>query len=117
VAFYDAVVSISTLYNSGNGYQHTGSETNLVSVWHFNGDLKDYDATNSNDGTFVGGSSNGLWDGANAKLGSGCFYGDGTNDYVDCGNSANLNPTTAITVEAWVNAASISGSQNIINKC
>ncbi len=30
---------------------------------------------------------------------------DGTNDYVDCGNDASLNPTTAITIEAWVKTA------------
>lgn len=34
------------------------------------------------------------------------YYGvdfDGTNDRIDCGNDATLSPTSAITIEAWVN--------------
>jgi len=30
---------------------------------------------------------------------------DGTDDYVDCGNGAGVNPTSAITISAWVKSA------------
>ncbi len=42
-----------------------------------------------------------------------CLDFDGVNDYVDCGNHASLNPTTAITVEAWVNRAGASESKTL----
>lgn len=38
VALYSATLSpaeVLTLYNSGTGYRHTGSEANLVGLWHF----------------------------------------------------------------------------------
>jgi len=40
------------------------------------------------------------------------------NDYVDAGNGASLNPTTAISFSAWVRPASISitGSNMVIGK-
>ncbi|MGC9309693.1 MAG: LamG domain-containing protein [Candidatus Nanoarchaeia archaeon] len=41
LAIYNKVLSeaeVSNLYNEGNGYEHTGNEEGLVSVWHMNED-------------------------------------------------------------------------------
>jgi len=50
---------------------------------------------NHNDGTISGAT----W--TSGKYGSALQF-DGVNDYVDCGNDASLNITSAITIEAWV---------------
>jgi len=41
---------------------------------------------------------------------------NGVNDGIDCGKNANLEPTAAITVEAWVYFKGGAGIQNIIHK-
>ena len=41
---------------------------------------------------------------------------DGTNDYVDCGNSSALNANTIRTMECWVKFNSFSGTQEILSK-
>jgi len=51
MAIYNSVLTqtdVNSLYNSGNGYEHDGTETNLVSTWGFDNDLLD-ENTNSND--------------------------------------------------------------------
>ena len=50
---------------------------------------------NNNTGTLTNGPS---FSGTN----SGCIVFDGTDDYVNCGNSASLNPSNGISISVWV---------------
>lgn len=52
---------------------------------------------NGNNGTAYGGANTTF-----GKLGNAGNF-DGSNDYVNAGSAASLNPTTAITIGAWVN--------------
>lgn len=90
-------------------------DANYMIVQHFNelsGIL--YDSTsNENDGTPFGSiiqNAMGKIDGADSF--------DGVNDYVDCGNSNSVNPTNALTLEAWYKTVSFEGTGNdpIIDK-
>jgi len=56
---------------------------------------------NSNTGTLT---NNPTW--TQGKK-NGALRFDGVNDYVDCGNNATLNPTSATTIEAWVKPNSV----------
>ena len=71
----------------------------LVGLWHFDTDANDSTA-NHNDGTLMG----------NAYLTTGYFGNavslDGSGDYVTVADSASLDISGAITVEAWVNVSS-----------
>lgn len=69
--------------------------TSLVGLWHFDGDALD-SSGNDNDGDVYGATA-----GVPGKFGNALSF-DGVNDYVDCGNDASLDITTAITIEAWV---------------
>ena len=83
---------------------------NLVSEWKF-----DELTTATNGATILdswSGGNNGTLSTGDAldklKTGSDCVSGkclsfDGSNDYVSCGNRANLNITDAITITAWAN--------------
>ncbi|RLC33768.1 MAG: hypothetical protein DRZ76_03910 [Candidatus Nealsonbacteria bacterium] len=75
-----------------------------------NGKVLDFSKYHNN-GTIAGATwtqlSSGLW----------VLSFDGVDDYVDCGTSLVLNPTTAITIEAWVKAATVTTShQNVVSK-
>ncbi|MBI3415850.1 MAG: HYR domain-containing protein, partial [Verrucomicrobia bacterium] len=65
---------------------------------------------NGNTGSLVNGP---LW---SAGASSGALSFDGVNDYVDAGNGASLNPTTAITLVAWVKASSTAATGGLIVK-
>jgi hypothetical protein len=70
-----------------------------------------YDETsNYNDGTIYGAT----WT-ANGKINSALVF-DGTDDYVDCGNDASLNPSDEITIEAWVKVSSFNQYTSLIAK-
>ena len=47
---------------------------------------------------------------------NGTFSFNGTSNYMDCGNSAAVQLSTAITMEAWVNPVSTTGLGNIMSK-
>jgi hypothetical protein len=89
------IVSSALIRVDGTGYtQPPGS------VGHWNLDQGSgtiaYDSSGySNHGTVYGAS----W--ASGKV-SGALKFDGVNDYVDCGNDETLDPTQAVTIEAWV---------------
>ncbi|MFC1789721.1 LamG domain-containing protein, partial [Patescibacteria group bacterium] len=63
-----------------------------------------YDSTdNNNDGTLYGGMATSTIHGwTTGKHGSALSF-DGSNDYINCGSSTNLNATGSVTIEAWVN--------------
>ena len=81
----------------------------LISLWEANGDA--LDSIGSNDGALVGGTlfASGVDDQA--------FSFDGINDHVRVPDSSNLNPTTAITLAAWVQFTGKSGqNRDIVSK-
>jgi len=72
-----------------------------------------YDSTSyQNDAT----PKNGVIQGAVGKI-DGCDRLDGANDYIDCGNKANLNLTGAMTVSLWLKTTqAASGAMRILQK-
>jgi hypothetical protein len=91
VAIYNRTLNateVSTLYNSSNGYQHTGSEDGLVSAWHMNEDtwVVQDSSGSGNNGTLTGGCYDEGVHNAGFKL-------DGTDDYVFIPSNNSLNLT------------------------
>ena len=77
------------------------STTNLVGYWPLDetsGTNAPDESGNGNDGTLVNMEDADWVDGVVGK----CLDFDGTNEYVEIADSANLNPTTEITLEAWI---------------
>ena len=69
---------------------------NLVGLWRFDGNADD-SSGNGNDGTVSGAT----YVDSPMPMGQALSF-DGVDDYVDCGNDASLDITTAITIETWV---------------
>jgi len=121
------IVSVSSSINKANfAKAQSFSSTvqnellgDLVSEWTFNSPAvsgKTEDSWGNNDGTLYG--ANGL---PELQTKENCVYGtcyefDGTDDYIDCGNAANLNITNKITISAWFNLNETSRRQNILSK-
>ena len=70
------------------------SRDGVVAEWHFDGDAKDTSG-NGNDGTIYGAT----W--VDGKLGKALSF-DGVDDYVEVLDSASLDITDKITIEAWI---------------
>lgn len=51
-----------------------------------------------------------------SQIGGYALSFNGTNNYVNCGSSSNLNPTTALTIEMWVNLADTARNQKLLSK-
>ncbi len=110
--------TISVYYKNNTA---VGSGQNATGVWDSNykmvQHLKEtsgthYDSTsNGNNGTAYGG----VIQGTTAKINGGDYF-DGSNDYVDTGSDASLNPTNAITVEAWINPSSTTAARAVVKK-
>src|SRR5215510_10624555 len=41
---------------------------------------------------------------------------DGNNDYASINNNSNLNPTSALSITAWINATDWNGNRRIVQK-
>ncbi len=78
----------------------------LAAHWALDGDATD-SSGNGNDGTVNGGAT---WVAA-GKIG-GALSLNGTDAYVDCGNSASLDITEAITLSAWVHTADANNAEH-----
>jgi hypothetical protein len=85
--------------------------SNLVSRW----DMEDgsgstvTDVAGSNDGTTTGSPTWGT-----GHNGTYSLTLDGSTQYVNCGSDSSLNPTSAITVAAWVKPSALSHAYSII---
>lgn len=104
------VVVTNTDAQSGtltNGFTVTDSISNgLVGYWNFNENTGTTaaDSAGSNTGTLTGSPT---W--TTGHLGSGISFGTGK--YVNVGNSSTLNPTTGMTISAWVRFTNFTGTQ------
>ncbi len=101
IMFEDDVVKVT----SGNGVSASKAAPSewygAVGYWKMNenGGLYAYDSSASgNTGNLTNGP---IW--ITSKFGSGLQF-DGTNDYVNIGNSECLNTINALTISAWVNS-------------
>jgi hypothetical protein len=88
-------------------------DTSFVMVQHLEeSSATRYDSTsNGNNGTAYGGivkSAAGKIDGADVF--------DGINDYIRVSDSPSLNPSSAITIELWMNLSSTGSYINLVNK-
>jgi hypothetical protein len=98
---------------SGRAVAVGGIEEGLVGYWDFEnvqgGIARDLSG-NGNVGTIFGASTvPGIWRGNALSF-------DGMNDYVSVGDALELNPTFAVTVSAWIKAASVTGYPPIAKK-
>ena len=89
---------IQAIYNAGAAGKHNPrcmtAPANLVGWWP--GDGNRYDLARTNFAVLNAGATYG------AAMASHGFSFDGSDDYVEVANAPDLNPTTAITLEAWI---------------
>jgi hypothetical protein len=84
-----------------------------IAYWRFDegsGSVAGDSSTYENDGTIVGAS----W--TTSVDGSGALAFDGTSDYVQVPNAGSLNPTSELTVEAWIKPDVLTGQRVIVEK-
>ena len=93
---YDRAISqdeVTSLYNGNHVSQ------GLVAWYPLNGDAKDYSG-NGNDGIVYGATFEKQIPTVPKFTKSASF--DGVDDYIDCGNDVNLQPTEAISLSLWI---------------
>jgi prepilin-type N-terminal cleavage/methylation domain-containing protein len=56
------------------------------------------------------------WRSGSSCVSGGCLQFDGTDDYVDCGNSSSLDIANAITIEAWVKTSTTQSNKGIVER-
>ena len=109
---------------------NAGFAAKVGGTWDFNNGLAGYWSMNEGSGTTAydgsGSNNNGTltngpsWtSGAPCPAGASCGGGlsfDGVNDYVNAGNNASLNLTTAITLEAWAYIKAFTTNVYIVGK-
>ncbi|MEX0672674.1 MAG: LamG domain-containing protein, partial [Candidatus Paceibacterota bacterium] len=123
VRVYDRALSddeITGLYNATKPFTENAPRNDqftngLVGYWSFDGpdvsgSTVDDVSGSSNDGTINGDASPAI-----GKIGQ-AFEFDGDGDYVDAGDSASLDLTSAITMSTWVNIDTVSVRHNIMSK-
>lgn len=111
------VVGGLTLFGGPGGYDRgeraaasscVPPPSGLISWWPGDGDAQD--AANGNHGTLQNGATFGT------GLVNQAFSLDGTNDYVLVPHDPSLNPTSAMTIEAWINANTTASARDILSK-
>ncbi len=85
---------------TNSGAEGSGGSTNpegMVSYWRFeeSSGTTAIDSAGVNHGTIYGATQ------TTGRVGNALNF-DGVNDYVDCGDAPSLNPTKAISLEAWI---------------
>jgi len=89
-----------------------GYPGSMISYWKFDDvtGLTALDSADANDGTLNNGP---VW--TSGKVGGALSF-DGLNDYVEVPDSANLDITDAITLEAWINPQTVGAWKRVIVK-
>jgi hypothetical protein len=94
-------------------------DSNFKGVWHLKEDPSST-APQMKDSTFNGnnGTSSGSMTTSDQVTGKidGSLDFDGSNDEITCGNTASLQITTEITIEAWAETSSTGAVRGIVNK-
>lgn len=106
-----SVLGTSTQVSQNEGNNSSALNSGLVGYWKMDesswngtsGEVKDASG-NTNNGTAQNGATTGA-----GKFGNGGSF-DGSNDYLNMSNPASLQITSDITLSAWINPSSISGS-------
>lgn len=115
VRLYDRVLSADEVANLYRLTTPTGADTSLKGYWSFNG--KDMNGTTAYDRSGAGNTGT-LTNGPTVtpgKVGQALSF-DGSNDYIAVSSSSALNPTTAITLSAWVKRSTTGVRQFILSK-
>jgi len=97
--FFVSMFPLSIFSGVGLSLVRAESASGLVGYWNLDqgsGAIASDSSGYNNLGTIYGAS----W--TNGKI-NGALNFDGLDDYIDCGNSATLDPTEGATIEAWVN--------------
>jgi hypothetical protein len=103
------LVSLLLVLTLAGAGMSQGIDPNLVGWWKLDegtGTITLDETDYWNDGTLYGGP---LW--IDGRIGGALDF-DGTDDYVDCGNSDSLNITGQITMAAWINTRTAANSQH-----
>lgn len=104
------ITEIAAIYNAGSAGKCkpvcTPPPANMISWWP--GDGHPNDIQSGNNGTLVNGATY-----ATGEVGQ-AFSFDGVDDRVDIADAANLNPTTAMTMDAWINPQALPLSYNAV---
>jgi hypothetical protein len=89
---------LQAIYNAGGAGKYNANcytaPTNIVAWWPGDGNI--YDLARTNFATLHNGTT---YSAAQVSQG---FSFDGSNDYIEIPNAPDLNPTAAITLEAWI---------------
>ena len=114
--------------NTGNG-ETPYSTTGMVAQWNFNETSGITAVSGGTCGTSCNGTLTNMtttgqdaavgtgWTANNRRWGSGAVMFDGSNDYVTAGSDSRLDPTTALSIEAWIEPTgfpSFSGAQTSV---
>lgn len=118
--YFDAVHSDNTDYvgDPGSVAAQMVWDNDYIGVWHLSDNpggsapqIRDSKAAHH--GTSYG--SMGSGDQQSGQM-DGSIHFDGSNDYIDFGNSSDLDITEDITLELWLNADSFAGEPDLITK-
>lgn len=102
----------------------TGQYTSLILSYTFQNrdasstyfSTKDWSG-NGNDGNNVGAFPYGQADRPSSTIAlNDCVKLDGADDYFYAADNADVSPTTAVTIEAWINPSTVTGTDAIIHK-
>ena len=100
--------------NSGASAQSSPSsvwDANFAAVWHLpdGSSLTANDSKSTNNGTITSTTA-----GAGMVNGAGVFSGSPSK--ITCGNNSSLNPTSALTISAWVNVGAVTNYHTVVSR-
>lgn len=115
-SWFNGIIDDTRVYNralSADEIRYLYNRKQPIAHWKFDEGTGQYaydSSINGNTGTFGAGAAAPTW--TQGYIGRALSFDGG--DYVNCGTGASLNPTLAITLEAWVKRASIGARHNFI---
>ena len=113
--------SLNTFTFNWNGAAYPIYDSSLVLALNFNNNSSIGESStkfidiskNANNGTCSGAACPTYT--SSGKFG-GAYTFNGSSKYITCGSAASLNPTNALTIEAWIKPSSLSGERAIVHK-
>jgi hypothetical protein len=109
---YSNVVNATTQAQGGSGYQTAVTADSPVSYWRLGetSGTTAADVRGANAGTYTNGPTLGAASLLGQDTADKAVSFDGSNDYVSIPNSSSLGPTSAVSLEAWINPAALPAS-------